>query len=362
MKIKNLKKQLKKIKVLKKDQNGLLYSSELLIGIILLIFIIAIMANISDDLNEKILSVEEMNSLEKTSVQASDFLINNPGSPENWEDDEGLDNGIVSSNIIPGLSIKKKDKENGQFLDESKASEKIISNTISYEKIKKVKSNYNKLINENLFNNSYISSISFIPLNKNMNSMIMGDDMDIENNVIVVNRSVKCDFYTNFVIYKFNELDLYGEDYNKSSLCSHDTNPNLENHTNDGNSIWLCHNFRVYRNSLNEYNYYLISSESTIRANNHWILESDNHTSNQKERLNDELIDLNPYFTADLENITNNIYSIHFNVEKSHAEDFNSLLVAVPKNMTEEMISNNELKYDYFRSQQVEFILKTAYK
>ena len=104
---------------LRKDQCGLLYSTELLLSIILLVFIIGVMANLSDDLNEKILAEEKFSSLESIASESSDYLLNNPGRPENWEDDNGLDNGIVSSSIVAGLAIKKKDMENGQFYSES---------------------------------------------------------------------------------------------------------------------------------------------------------------------------------------------------------------------------------------------------
>ena len=78
-----------------KDQYGLLYSSELLLSIIVLIFIIGIISNLSDGLNEKMLTEEELSSLEAIAIESSDYLLNNPGNPENWEEDERLNNGIV---------------------------------------------------------------------------------------------------------------------------------------------------------------------------------------------------------------------------------------------------------------------------
>ena len=90
------------------DKYGLLYSTELLLSIIVLVFIIGIVANLSDEVNEKILSEEELSSLENIAIESCDYLLNNPGNPENWEEDEGLNNGIVSHNIIPGLAVKKK--------------------------------------------------------------------------------------------------------------------------------------------------------------------------------------------------------------------------------------------------------------
>ena len=355
------------MKNLIKDQYGLLYSSELLLSIILLIFIIGVVANLSDGLNEKILSEEEISSLEAIAIESSDYLLNNPGNPENWEDDEGLKNGIVSKNIIPGLAIKNKNVENGEFFDESASDEMIMSNAISYNKLIKIKNNYDSLVDRNLFNDSVISSMAIYPLNSEIRPIEMGYDFDDENdnvndnNIVTVNRTVKCDFYSNFVVYNFNDFELFGDDYNKDMFCNHDTNPNLTNHSNDGRTLWLCKSFRVYK-SLDEYNYYLISDESVKDTGTYWILESINRTSENEKILIQEVIDLNPLLMEDLENSSDEIYSIHFNVPKNRANDFKTVLVAIPKNMTDVLISNDGLNYDYFRVQDVNFVLKAGYR
>ena len=356
------------MKNLIKDQYGLLYSSELLLSIILLIFIIGVVANLSDGLNEKILSEEEISSLEAIAIESSDYLLNNPGNPENWEDDEGLKNGIVSKNIIPGLAIKNKNVENGEFFDESASDEMIMSNAISYNKLIKIKKNYDSLVDRNLFNDSVISSMAIYPLNSEIRPIEMGYDFDDENdnvndnNIVTVNRTVKCDFYSNFVVYNFNDFELFGDDYNKDMFCNHDTNPNLTNHSNDGRTLWLCKSFRVYKESLDEYNYYLISDESVKDTGTYWILESINRTSENEKILIQEVIDLNPLLMEDLENSSDEIYSIHFNVPKNRANDFKTVLVAIPKNMTDVLISNDGLNYDYFRVQDVNFVLKAGYR
>ena len=356
------------MKNLIKDQYGLLYSSELLLSIILLIFIIGVVANLSDGLNERMISEEEFSSLETIAIESSDYLLNNPGNPENWEDDEGLKNGIVSKNIIPGLAIKNKNVENGEFFDESASDEMIMSNAISYNKLIKIKNNYDSLVDRNLFNDSGISSMAIYPLNSEIRPIEMGYDFDDENdnvndnNIVTVNRTVKCDFYSNFVVYNFNDFELFGDDYNKDMFCNHDTNPNLTNHSNDGRSLWLCKNFRVYKESLDEYNYYLISDESVKDTGTYWILESINRTSENEKILIQEVIDLNPLLMEDLENSSDEIYSIHFNVPKNRANDFKTVLVAIPKNMTDVLISNDGLNYDYFRVQDVNFVLKAGYR
>ena len=328
-----------KIKDIIKDQYGILYSSELLLSIILLIFIIGVIANLSDGLNERMISEEEFSSLETIAIESSDYLLNNPGNPENWEDDEGLKNGIVSKNIIPGLAIKNKNVENGEFFDESASDEMIMSNAISYNKLIKIKNNYDSLVDSNLLNDSVISSMAIYPLNSEIKPIEMGYDFEDkndnvnDNNIVTVNRTVKCDFYSNFVVY-----------------------------SNDGRSLWLCKNFRVYKESLDEYNYYLISDESVKDTGTYWILESLNRTSENKEIINQEVIDLNPFLMEDLGNSSDEIYSIHFNVPKNRVGDFKTVLVAIPKNMTDVLISNDELNYDYFKVQDVNFILKIGYK
>ena len=356
------------MKDLIKDQFGLLYSSELLLSIIVLIFIIGVVANLSDGLNERILSEEEFSSLETIALESSDYLLNNPGNPENWEEDDGLNNGIVSKNIIPGLAIKNKNIENGEFHSESASDEMIMSNAISYNKLIKIRNNYNSLVDENLFNDSIYSSMAVYPLNSKIRPIIMGYDFDRENdnvndnNIVTVNRTVKCDFYSNFVVYNFNDFELFGDDYNKDMFCNHDTNPNLTNHSNDGRTLWLCKSFRVYKESLDEYNYYLISDESVKDTGTYWILESINRTSENEKILIQEVIDLNPLLMEDLENSSDEIYSIHFNVPKNRANDFKTVLVAIPKNMTDVLISNDGLNYDYFRVQDVNFVLKAGYR
>lgn len=353
--------RMKKIaKQILKDKYGQIYSIELLLSIILLLVIVSTMLHINDMMNEKILSQEESSALEDMAIESADYLLNNPGNPEDWEDDKGLKKGIVSRNIIPGLAIKDKYVENGFFRDESSESEEVILNTISYIKLMRLKNNYDDLINRNLFNSSLKSSISIYPIDSNMESISMGDEL--EGDVATVERRVRCDYFSSFVLYRFNDFELYGDDYIKAEKCNHDTNPNLTNHSSDGRSFWLCKNFRVYRSSLENYDYYLISDSSIRHANSYYILESLNRSSEDKKRLDDETIGLNSFFMEDMENSSNEIYSIHFNVEKSKINDFKTVLVSIPKNMSEDIISNNQLKYDYFNSREVDFVFKASYK
>ncbi|MCQ2964730.1 MAG: hypothetical protein MJ203_04105 [archaeon] len=226
----------------------------------------------------------------------------------------------------------------------------------------KINSYYDELINQNLFKSSIKSSISIYPIDSDIEAIVCGDDLKEENNVISVERYVKCDFFKKFVIYDFNDLKLKGRDYERDVYCNHDNVGELESHSNTQKSIWLCKSFRIYKNTLENYDYYLISSDKIKDFNCYWTIESLNEANNKTKKLQENLIYLNTFFQEDLESEYDNIYSIHFKIPKTNVDDFNSCLVAIPKNLTDSgLIDDNKLKYDYFQIQDVKFELRTCY-
>lgn len=226
----------------------------------------------------------------------------------------------------------------------------------------KINSYYDELINQNLFKSSIKSSISIYPIDSDIEAIVCGDDLKEENNVISVERYVKCDFFKKFVIYDFNDLKLKGRDYERDVYCNHDNVGELESHSNTQKSIWLCKSFRIYKNTLENYDCYLISSDKIKDFNCYWTIESLNEANNKTKKLQENLIYLNTFFQEDLESEYDNIYSIHFKIPKTNVDDFNSCLVAIPKNLTDSgLIDNNKLKYDYFQIQDVKFELRTCY-
>lgn len=343
-----------------KDNYGLVYSTELLLSIIILFVIIAMVINLSGVLNEKTLSVEELSNLEKISVESSELLLNNPGVPEDWEN---IIEDDASKNIIPGLALKTKNLRNGEFRDESAESEELVPNIISYSKLLKLSSCYDDLINKNLFNNSYKSSIAVYPLNPKLNSIVMGDDLSrASKDVIVINRTVKCDYLSGFVIYSFNDFELEGKNYVKTESCNHDNVWNLTSHECDNNDFWLCRSFRIYKKSLENYDFYLLSPDMIKTADVYYTIENLNKASDKVYRLDDEVLELDDFFLNDLENASSSIYTIHFKVPKRSADEFKSALVAVPTNMSEDLKNRNQLDYEYFTIQDVNFVMKTSYK
>jgi hypothetical protein len=238
-----------------------------------------------------------------------------------------------------------------------------VPNIISYRKLLKLSSCYDDLVNKNLFNNSYKSSIAVYPLNPKLDSIVMGDDLSrTGKDVIVINRTVKCDYLSGFVIYSFNDFELEGENYVKTESCNHDNVWNLTSHECDNNDFWLCRSFRIYKKSLENYDFYLLSPDMIKTADVYYTIENLNKASDKVYRLDDEVLELDDFFLNDLENASSSIYTIHFKVPKRSADEFKSALVAVPTNMSEDLKNRNQLDYEYFTIQDVNFVMKTSYK
>ena len=97
-------------------------------------------------------------------------------------------------------------------------------------------------------------------------------------------------------------------------------------------------------------------------ADVYYTIENLNKASDNVYRLGDDVVELDDFFLNDLENASSGIYTIHFKVPKRSADDFKSALVAVPTNMSEDLKNRNQLDYEYFTIQDVNFVMKTSYK
>ena len=337
-----------------KDSKGSIFSTDLILTLFLFILILGIVANITDSSNEKIINPLEIAELERLSGEVVDNLINNPGTPSHWE--KLSDYG----NVRPGLAI-----ENNE--------DKPIINTISYEKIKILENNqYNSLIGEKIFNKKIKSSIAIYPIDCEISPIIIGDKIDNSNvnisNIVVVNRTIKCDFYNRLAIVSmasdkiFTDLSENSngkiiEDNGKSTLCNHKT-INNSNHSNIGNYYWICKEFRLTKKDLENKKYYLLFDDNSINNDNYWILDNTKAISTVENSINREKIDLNTYFDEPLKDEISLTFYLHLKINKNNNKfyNFNSVLVGVPED-----IDINSLNIDYFKEQECYFIMKTSY-
>ena len=317
--------------MLLKDQKGMLFSTEFLLTIILFILIMGIVANLIDKSDEKILNSIKTNNLESFSSKVADNLISSPGSPENWEKLSNF------NNVIPGLSIQNENKE-------------TIINTISFKKINALKSNYNTLISENIFNKEIKSSIAIYPLNWKINPIIIGDEINNKesSNIFTVNRTVKCDFLSELII-----LSLSNENNQNNNLCNHNPINNLS-HVNTSEYKWICNEFKIKKGDIEYNDYYLILDDESAKINGYWILDNTKKVSNIEIPANTIKTDLNSYFKENLENNNELIFYLHCKIPSNNK--FNCVLVAIPKKMEVE-----DLNFAYFTFQTCNFVLKTSY-
>ncbi len=315
------------------DTNGIVFSVEVLIGILILVILIGIIANITDSSNEKIFNSIENNYLEKISAETVDYLIKNPGSPENWQKLSNF------NNIIPGLAIKKKNSE-------------TLINTVSFEKFNVLKDNYHQLIDNNLFKNEIHSSIAIYPINSKINPILLGnnDNNSLITNIYVSNRTVKCDFLSDYVLINLKNFNDENNLYN-SNTCEH-----VLNKTVDENYIYICKSFKIKDSNLDYGSYYLLFEEENKNNENFWEISSPDILSNNYMTINSNEICLNDVLIEKLKNKNERILYLHFKIKKENKDEFSSVLVHIPNDL-----EIDDIIIDYFKEQDCYLILKTWY-
>ena len=268
------------------------------IVLIILLLISGIFLASFENATDKIVKTQE--NMETLLAETVDNLINNPGDPEN---------GTF------GLTIVNEEGE-------------AIPNSVSYSKFAALGKNYRKLVDEKIFNSKIESSMELIAQKSSVSSVKIGSTGDA-NNVFSVNRLVKCDFYKRYVI----------KDFEIEGKCSHD----------HSQSSYSCNYFKIFKGNLKSSNYYLLVGDGE-KYHLKYLVDT--------TRSADE----NPWKTAASESILINdeidfyddesaIVFVHF--DKPNAK---AVLVSVPKDF-----EKNKLKYDYFRTNDCQFVLKAWY-
>lgn len=273
------------------------------VGIVLIIILLisGIVLTSFENTTGKIVNVEEKENMEILVSEVADNLINNPGIPDNW---------FESGKGTPGLAIVNEDDE-------------IVPNSISYSKFIALGKNYKKLVNEKLFNSKIKTSMEIIPQKSSISSVKIGSTEEGDN-VFCVNRLVKCDFYKKYVI----------KDFENEGKCNH-------NHDQNSHS---CNYFKIFRENVKKSDYYLLVDDDVK-----YIVDTTRVVKERYWEQSPDVIDLNEKISFYDDDSA--VVFIHFN--KPHAR---ALLVSVPKTF-----DKNKLEYDYFRTNECEFVLKAWY-
>lgn len=283
--------------------NNILETAVILI-VILMIF--GVILNSFEDTADKITKTTEVNNMEKLLEEICDNLINNPGTPDNWQEYESG---------TPGLSIINNDGN-------------VVPNSVSYEKLIVLSNNYDKLITKKYFDSKIKTSIELKPLQSSISPLKIGDDVSGEN-IYSVNRLVKCDFYKKYVLKNFEN----------EGKCNH-------GHSQKQAS---CNYFKIFRGNLKSSNYYLLIDDSEVHDISYIIDTTRVVKSRSWENPTSNCIYLNPLI--DFYDDTSAVVFVH--LDKANAK---AVLISTPKNFNPQY-----LNYDYFKTNECEFRLTGCY-
>ena len=275
------------------DNKGIM-SSEIIILLIIIVLIIGIIASFTERSSNKVNEKISSENIEKKAIEFCDNLINNPGTPVNWQE---LKN---KNNIIVGLSL----------IDENNQS---VVNSVDYSKLMALSADYDKLITKNVFNDQYKSSITLSPLTGSVPIIELGDS-DLENPT-TVNRLVTCDFFKKYTLNSFK----------KDGECNH---YHITTHS--------CNHFKVYKSWLKKMDYYLLFEPNSYN-NYTWSMDS-TEIPDIPKKASDDKIYLNDEIEGKILLSNNGIMFVHINQENPKA-----VIVAVPKDF-----DKSKLCYDYF--------------
>ena len=289
---------------MKLDERGNFTLEIVVVGIVILL-ILGIISITTELSTEKISKATENNNIEKTISETCDYLINNPGIPQNWDD-------YKSKRI--GLAIVNED-------------DKVIPNSVSYFKLLELGRDYERLVTKKVFDNKFHTSMELIPFETSISSVKIGSN-DESGNIYSVNRLVKCEFFKKYVV----------KDFSIEGKCNDNHDPKK----------YSCNYLNLFKKNLESLDYYLLIDESEIN-NVDYSYDTTHFKEYSGETVTDEKIYLNNKFKSLFEgDESDEIIFIHFNKKNAKA-----VLVSVPKDF-----DKNKLNYDYFTTQSCKFIIK----
>jgi len=254
------------------NEKGLIFSTDILLSIIILTIIIGVSSELLDmhrEINNENL---QRYYFERSISETTQILINTPGSPSNWETLPS------TNNIIPGLSTNEN------------------SNILSYDKICKLKATPE--LCSKILPLQVHANITIYPKDENIPPVNIKSENGTPNEIFTVNRTVQCDFYKKYVILELNS---------RSNGCYR-------------HRTWKCGHFRVTDEEIERKDYYLLSDNPRIQ----WIIDTPENMSNE-ENIGRPPILLNDKIRNLLSSSSTDIIWIHTK------DDGKVLIVSEPK-------------------------------
>jgi len=299
------------------EYDGQALSLDLMLGFVIITVIIGISADAMDIASYKMQDYSSGTFLEKITTDAADILVKSSGSPENWETHN------FDQDTVPGLA--KRDPETG----------KPVPNTISINKINKLKENYGNMIYGQILprgvNSSmmlYPSNDSFVPISI-MNSTPPADVYE----VAAVNRTVLLDFmHLKVVIYSITHKIASGEE------CA---NPNHKWDNSSGKPEWACKHFNITREELLSSDFYIITHGNVVNSAR-WIIDKANGHNSTENSFAPAPILVNDKLTEILGNDSKANLWLHIRTAGTPGNSYDCYVVSVPKGTAADMV---DIKY-----------------
>ena len=279
---------------------------EITVILIIILMIFGVILSSIENSENKLTKTQETNNMEKLISEVVDNLINNPGTPNNWEE---------YGKGSPGLAIIN---EGGE----------VIPNSISYQKFIALGKDYSKFVDKGLFNSKIKSSMELQPQESTISSVKIGSTDDGEE-IFSINRLVKCNFYKNYVI----------NDFTNPGKCNH-------NHKQDSCS---CQYFKVFPGNLKKSDYYLLIDDSETEDLKYIIDTTRVVKGRYWQQATSNVIYLND--KIDFYEDKSAIVFVHLDKPKP-----NAVIISVPKTF-----DKNNIEYDFFKTTNCIFIFKAWY-
>lgn len=331
------------------NSEGFVFSTDLLLSLIIITVIIGISADAMDFGNALVGDYSSRAALERCTLEAADILIETPGSPYNWE------KMSISSGISPGLAISY------NYTNESS------SNILSWEKIVSLGKKYSLLVDNKIFSKNIKSSIIIYPFDRRIDPLVLKNDAGsiLSSEVFLVNRTVQCNFFSNYTVISINWhqnncTNLSNNFLQEASdICPHDESNSDLNHMypqeNEYSNYWVCKHFTTSIAELEKTDYYLITEPAPIPIESvYWVIDTVDNISNENNSFTSSPIKLNGQIKDLIGNKNNTTIWIHFLGPEKKFSPFKIFLVGVPKNTEYKYI-----KAEYFQLQKCSFVLKT---
>ena len=283
------------------------FTLEIVVVGIIIILILGVVLAATEISQEKISKSVENNNIEKTISEVCDSLINDAGTPINWENFKPKRIGLATTN----------------------GDDNVIPNSVSYYKLVELGKDYDNYVTKRIFDNKFYSSMELIPHETSISSVKIGSNEEGTNNIYSVNRIVKCDFFKKYVVC----------DFLSDGKCNHDHNQ--KHHS--------CNYLKLFKGNLKSLDYYLLFDDSEENNVKYSI-----DTTHFKNRGDGKIVSKTEiYLNNDFSKLfeggeSSSVIFIHLN-----KKDAKAVLVGVPK-----QFDKNKLNYNYFTTQECDFIIK----